>query len=132
MLEKSQLLSTWIRYVIVSFAPAGSVESLQSNAGVLSLVLALSAGETRFGVDGATFATATLILSVFAPVSSSVTVALTSALPAPASSDQLQSKLPVLLGPSNTSFDEVPCTPHDTELPPAGYVSAPGSVQLYV
>ena len=43
----------------MSFAPAGSVESLQSKAGVLSPVVTLSAGETRFGVVGATLLTCT-------------------------------------------------------------------------
>ncbi len=55
---KSQLPRfAWIAYVIVSLAPAGSVESLQSKVGVASFVLALSAGASRFGVDGATLLT---------------------------------------------------------------------------
>jgi hypothetical protein len=76
-------------------------------------------------------ATETLIVSVSAPPSSSVTVAETSAVPRPESSDHVHLKDPVWASGSKTSSEEKPWTPQSTELPRAGKVSAePGSVQL--
>ena len=70
-LEKAQpLLSTWIEYVMLSFAPAGSVESLQSKVGVASLVRALLAGVRRFGVVGATLPTVTVWLAMLPAIES--------------------------------------------------------------
>src|SRR2546422_1077210 len=57
---KSQLPRlSWIAYVMVSLAPAGSLESVQSKVVVASFVFALSAGDSRFAVVGATLLTCT-------------------------------------------------------------------------
>ena len=80
---------------------------------------------------GATLATVTAMVSEPTPPSSSVTVALTAAVPRPESSDQVHLKLPVLAAGVKTTSDEVPWMPQLIELPAAGKVSAlPGSVQL--
>jgi hypothetical protein len=84
---------------------------LQSKVGVLSVVVALSAGEVGLGVDGARLATVTCFVSLPMPPSSSLTLTDTSAVPAPESSDQVQSKEPVLAEPSKASFDTVPWLP---------------------
>ena len=74
-------------------------------------------------------ATATWIVSLPVPPSSSETLAETSAVPAPESSDQVQSKEPVWPVASKELFEAVPWTPQPTEW--LGKVSAePGSVQL--
>ena len=63
------------------------------------------------------------------PASSSLTLAETSAVPAPESSDQVQSKEPVWLVASKAALEALPWLPQSIEW--LGKVSAePGSVQL--
>ena len=57
------------------------------------------------------------MVSVSVPPSSSVTVALTAAVPAPESSNQVHLKLPVLEAGVKTTSEAVPFTPQLTELP---------------
>jgi len=82
---------------------------------------------------GATFVTETLFESEPRPVSSSVTLADTVTVPAPESSDHVQSNEPLFDAGVKTTAEAVPFVPQLTELPAAGNVSAvPGSVHEYV